>query len=42
MVLALVLVPVGWCMVRLRNTTLFAGMILTFLPLLGTGERNEL
>ena len=38
LVLALVLVPVGWCMVRLRNTALFAGMILTFLPLLGAAN----
>ena len=38
LVLAMVLVPVGWCMVRLRNTALFAGMILTFLPLLGAAN----
>ena len=38
LVLALVLVPAGWCMVRLRNTALFAGMILTFLPLLGAAN----
>ena len=35
MVLALVLVPAGFCMARLRNPVLFAGVILTFLPLLG-------
>jgi uncharacterized membrane protein YccC len=35
MVLALVLVPTGFCMARLRNPILFAGVILTFLPLLG-------
>ena len=38
LVLALVLVPVGWCMVRLRNTALFVGMLLTFLPLLGAAN----
>ena len=38
LVLALVLVPAGWCMARLRNTALFAGMILTFLPLLGAAN----
>jgi uncharacterized membrane protein YccC len=41
LVLALFLVPAGFCVARLRNTSLFAGMILTFLPLLApTNEMN--
>ncbi len=38
LVLGLFLVPVGWCMVRLRNSAMFAGMVLTFLPLLGAAN----
>jgi uncharacterized membrane protein YccC len=38
LVLALFLVPAGWCMARLRNTALFAGMVLTSLPLLGVAN----
>ena len=37
-VLALFLVPAGWCMARLRNTAMFGGMILTFLPLCGAAN----
>jgi uncharacterized membrane protein YccC len=36
--LGLFLVPVGWCLARLRNTAMFAGMILTFLPLLNAAN----
>ncbi|HTJ88694.1 MAG TPA: FUSC family protein [Acidocella sp.] len=42
-VLGLFLVPVGWCMVRLRHSAMFAGMVLTFMPLLGAanGEAHD-